>query len=89
MLWTIIAWIVFGVVVGWIAGFFVNKPTSGFWQNAALGIVGAVVGGIVASALGLGGLNSLNIFNVWSLLISVIGAIIVVWIYNAVISRRV
>ncbi len=53
------------------------------------GIVGAVVGGIVASALGLGGLNSLNIFNVWSILVSVIGAIIVVWIYNAVISRRV
>jgi uncharacterized membrane protein YeaQ/YmgE (transglycosylase-associated protein family) len=88
MLWTIIAWIVFGVVVGWIAGFFVNKPTSGFWQNAALGIVGAVVGGIIANALGLGGVNSLNIFNVWSLLVSVIGAIIVVWIYNAVISRR-
>ncbi len=88
MLWTIIAWIVFGVVVGWIAGFFVNKPTSGFWQNAALGIIGAVVGGYIASALGLGGVSSINIFNVWSVLVSVIGAIIVVWIYNAVISRR-
>ena len=88
MLWTIIAWIVFGVVVGWIAGFFINKPTSGFWQNAALGIIGAVVGGFIASSLGLGGVNSLNIFNFWSLFVAVIGAIIVVWLYNAVVGRR-
>lgn len=91
MLWTIIAWIIFGLIVGWLAGMFINKPTSGFWQNAALGIVGAVVGGIIASAIGLGGVTSLNIFTPsgwWSIFVSVIGAIIVVWIYNAVVGRR-
>ena len=88
MLWTIIAWIIFGTVVGWLAGKFIDKPTSGFWQNAALGIFGAVVGGIIASALGFGGVNSLNIFNVWSIIVSVIGAIVVVWGYNKFGGRR-
>ena len=88
MLWTIIVWIVFGTVVGWVAGLFVNKPTSGFLQNAALGIIGAVVGGLIGNSLGVGGVTSLNIFNVWSIFLSVIGAIVVVWIYNAVLGRR-
>jgi len=77
----VISWIILGLLAGWIAGFFVNKPTSGLLQNLALGVVGAVVGGIIVSALGFGGVSGVNI---WSIIVSVIGAIVVVWIYNAI-----
>ena len=75
-----------GLIAGWLAGLFVNKPTSGFWQNLALGVVGAVVGGFIASAVGLG--TGVTGINIWSIIVSVIGAVVVVWIYNAVVSRR-
>ncbi len=80
----VISWIILGLIAGWVTGFFVNKPTSGILQNLALGVVGAVVGGIIVSALGFGGVTGINI---WSIIVSVIGAIVVVWVYNAI--RRV
>jgi uncharacterized membrane protein YeaQ/YmgE (transglycosylase-associated protein family) len=80
----VISWIILGLIAGWLAGFFVNKPGSGILMNLVLGIVGAVVGGIIVSALGFGGVTGVNI---WSIIVSVIGAVVVVWIYNAV--RRV
>ena len=82
----VISWIILGLIAGWLAGFFVNKPGSGVLMNIGLGIVGAVVGGIIVSAVtGGAGVTGLNI---WSIIVSVIGAIIVVWVYNAVVGRR-
>ncbi len=81
----VISWIILGLIAGWLAGFFVNKPGSGVFMNIALGIVGAVIGGIIVSALGFSGVTGINI---WSLIVSVIGAVVVVWIYNAVVLRR-
>ena len=80
----VISWIILGLIAGWLAGFFVNKPGSGILLNIALGVIGAVVGGIIMSALGFGGVSGVNI---WSIIVSVIGAIVVVWIYNFVVSR--
>jgi uncharacterized membrane protein YeaQ/YmgE (transglycosylase-associated protein family) len=81
----VISWIILGLIAGWLAGFFVNKPGSGVFMNIALGIVGAVIGGIIVSALGFSGVTGINI---WSIIVSVIGAVVVVWIYNAVVLRR-
>jgi uncharacterized membrane protein YeaQ/YmgE (transglycosylase-associated protein family) len=81
----VISWIILGLIAGWLAGFFVNKPGTGIFMNIALGVIGAVVGGIIASALGLTGVTGINI---WSIILSVVGAVVVVWIYNAVVGRR-
>ena len=48
----VISWIILGLIAGWLAGFFVNKPGSGIWMNIALGIVGAVVGGWLLNLFG-------------------------------------
>ena len=81
----VISWIILGLIAGWLAGFFVNKPGTGIFMNIALGVVGAMVGGILFSAATGTGVTG---FNIWSIFVSVIGAIVVVWIYNAVAGRR-
>ena len=82
---SIIAWIVLGLIAGFIAGKIVNKQGSGFFLNIVLGSVGAVVGGGIFSALGESGVTG---FNFYSLVISVIGAIVVLIVYNAIAGRR-
>jgi uncharacterized membrane protein YeaQ/YmgE (transglycosylase-associated protein family) len=82
---SIIAWIVLGLIAGFIAAKIVNKQGAGFVLDIVLGIVGAVVGGFIFSALGEGGVTG---FNLYSLVISVIGAIVVLIIYHAIAGRR-
>ncbi|RBP02537.1 putative membrane protein YeaQ/YmgE (transglycosylase-associated protein family) [Roseiarcus fermentans] len=82
----VISWIILGLIAGWLAGWFVNKPTSGIFQNLALGVIGAVVGGFLASAVFGTGVTGINI---WSIIVSVIGAIVVVWLYDRFAGRRV
>ena len=79
-----IAWIVLGLIAGFIASKIVNHTGSGILIDIVLGIVGAIVGGFIGSKLGLGGVNG---FNLWSILLAVIGAVIVLVIYNAVARR--
>ena len=80
----IISWIILGLIAGWIASKIVNKTGSGMIMDVALGVVGAIVGGFIASALGSTGVTGLNI---WSIVVSVIGAVVVLWIYHAVVGR--
>ncbi len=61
-----------------------NDP-GGFIITILLGIAGALVGGFIASALGFGGVNGLNI---WSIVIAILGAILLLFIYRLVIGRR-
>jgi uncharacterized membrane protein YeaQ/YmgE (transglycosylase-associated protein family) len=81
----IIAWIVLGLIAGFIASMLVNKNGEGFLGDVLLGIVGAVVGGFVASVIGINGITG---FNVYSMLIAVVGAVICLVIYHAVVGRR-
>jgi len=83
---SIIAWIVLGLIAGFIAAKIVNKKGAGFFLNIVLGIVGAVVGGEIFTALGESRVTG---FNLYSLVVSVIGAIIVLVIYHAIAGRRV
>ncbi len=80
----IISWIILGLIAGWIASKFVNKTGSGMTMDIALGVVGAIVGGIIASFFGMSGVTGVNI---WSIIVSVIGAVVVLWIYHAVVAR--
>ena len=82
---SIIAWIVLGLIAGFIAAKIVNKRGAGFFLNIVLGIVGAVVGGEIFTALGESRVTG---FNLYSLVVSVIGAIIVLVIYHAIAGRR-
>ena len=82
---SIIGWIVFGVIAGFIASKIVNKQGEGFIMDLVLGVVGAVVGGFLSTRLGFGGVDG---FNLSSMFVAVIGAIIVLVIYHAVVGRR-
>jgi len=83
---SIIAWIVLGLIAGFIAAKIVNKKGAGFFLDIVLGIVGALVGGYIFTALGESGVTGLNLY---SLVVSVIGAIVVLVIYHAIVGRRV
>ena len=76
-----IAWIILGLIAGFIGSKIVNKSGQGFLRDVALGVFGAVVGGVIFSALGLGGVTGLNI---WSMIVAVVGAVVVLWVYHKV-----
>jgi len=82
----IIAWLVMGLIAGFIASKLVNKTGAGAAMDIVLGIVGAVVGGFVANALGYQGVTG---FDVYSILISIGGAVIVLLVYHALTRRGV
>jgi uncharacterized membrane protein YeaQ/YmgE (transglycosylase-associated protein family) len=82
---SIIGWIILGLISGFIASKIVNNTGQGIILDIVLGIVGAVVGGWVFAQFGYGGVDG---FNIWSMFVSVIGAIIVLWIYHLITGQR-
>ena len=80
----IFLWIVLGALAGWLAGMIMGGEKRGWLGNILIGILGSAVGGFVASLLGMGGVDG---FNLYSLLIAVAGACLLLWIYN-MIQRR-
>ena len=82
----LISWIVLGLIAGFIASKIVNRTGSGLILDLVLGIVGAVVGGLIFS--GLFGMSGVTGLDIWSIIVSVIGAIIVIWIYEALLAKR-
>jgi len=78
---SILAWIVLGVVAGFIGSKIVNKSGDGFFLDLVLGVVGAVVGGWLFSFFGAHGVTGLNIY---SLIVAVIGAVVVLVAYHAI-----
>ena len=82
---SIIAWIILGLIAGYIGSRIVDKEGKGLWLNMALGIVGAIIGGVIFSAFGAGGVTGVNLY---SIIVAVIGSIVALWIYHAVSGRR-
>ena len=84
---SIIAWIVLGAIAGYLAGFLVRGDEGlGIIGHIVLGIVGALVGGFVASVL----FNSKPIdgpFDISSIVVATIGAVVTVLVVSAVTSR--
>jgi uncharacterized membrane protein YeaQ/YmgE (transglycosylase-associated protein family) len=78
---SIIAWIVLGLIAGFIGSKLVNKTGEGFFLDIALGIVGAVIGGWLFSLFGMQGVTGLNVY---SLIVAVIGAVVFLVVYHAI-----
>lgn len=76
-----IAWIVLGLLAGFIGSKIVNKRGEGIVFDILLGIVGAVIGGWLFNTFGASGVTGLNLY---SLLIAVIGSVVLLVLYHAV-----
>ena len=83
---SVIGWIILGLIAGFIGSKIVDRSGQGILLDIVLGIVGAIVGGFIFSAVGSTGVTGLNL---WSMFVAVVGAVIVLWIYHALIARRV
>jgi uncharacterized membrane protein YeaQ/YmgE (transglycosylase-associated protein family) len=81
---SIISWIVLGLIAGFIGSKLVNKTGEGFFLDIVLGIVGAVVGGWLFSLFGMQGVTGLNIY---SLIVAVVGAVVLLVAYHAIRRR--
>ena len=80
----ILSWIVLGGIAGWIGSMLVNKTGEGLFRDIILGIVGGVVGGWIFAILGSTGVTG---FNLWSLFVAIVGAVVVLVLYHAVVRR--
>ena len=80
-----LAWAVLGLIAGFIASKIVNKSGEGLLLDIVLGIVGAVVGGWLFNEFGHSGVTGLNLY---SILVAVVGAVIVLFLYHLLVRPR-
>jgi len=80
----IVSWIILGLIAGFIGSKIVNKRGEGLFLDIILGVVGALVGGWLFNRFGMPGVTGLNIY---SMLVSVVGAVVVLVIYHALTRR--
>jgi uncharacterized membrane protein YeaQ/YmgE (transglycosylase-associated protein family) len=81
---TLLAWVVLGLVSGFIASKIINKSGEGFVLDIVLGVVGAVLGGWLFNTLGMAGVSGLNLY---SFLVAVVGAMVVLVAYHILVRR--
>jgi uncharacterized membrane protein YeaQ/YmgE (transglycosylase-associated protein family) len=75
---SILAWIILGGVAGWLASMVAgNNAEQGVLGNIVIGILGALIGGFIVNLLGGTGITG---FNVWSLIVAVVGATLLLFI---------
>jgi uncharacterized membrane protein YeaQ/YmgE (transglycosylase-associated protein family) len=82
---TIIAWVMLGLIAGFIASKIVEGSGVGLSTNLVLGVVGAFVGGGMFQFLGATGVTG---FNLRSLFVAIVGAVVVLVAYHALSSRN-
>ena len=81
---SLLAWVVLGLLAGFIGSKIVNKKGEGLILDIVLGVVGAIAGGFIFRALGAPGVSGLNLY---SLFVAVMGSILLLVLYHTV-SRR-
>jgi uncharacterized membrane protein YeaQ/YmgE (transglycosylase-associated protein family) len=81
----LLAWIIIGGIAGWLASLFVRGTGLGVLGDIIVGIIGAFIGGLVMSLLGFGGFSG---FNIYSLIVAFIGAVILLFIVRLFHERR-
>jgi uncharacterized membrane protein YeaQ/YmgE (transglycosylase-associated protein family) len=82
---SILGWVVLGLIAGFIASKIVNKRGEGIIMDIVLGIIGAIVGGFIFTKLGAEGVTG---FNLYSMFVAAMGAIIVLVLYHAIVRKR-
>lgn len=81
----LILWIVLGGFSGWIASA-VMKTSNTLLTDVILGIIGGLIGGFLASLAGFSGVTG---FNIYSLVVSVVGAVVLIWLGRAVVRANI
>lgn len=82
----LISWIIIGALAGWIASMLTGRNKNmGALANIIVGIVGGLIGGFILNIFGGSGITG---FNIWSLLVSVLGAVILLAIVNAISGKK-
>ncbi|HET7103081.1 MAG TPA: GlsB/YeaQ/YmgE family stress response membrane protein [Terracidiphilus sp.] len=82
----IIAWIVIGVIAGWITGKLMKGSGYGFFLDMIVGLIGALIGGFLSSHLGFGGVGEHGL--IVSIIIAVIGAVILTWLIRLFTRKK-
>jgi uncharacterized membrane protein YeaQ/YmgE (transglycosylase-associated protein family) len=78
---SIIAWIVLGLIAGFIGSQIVKGHGEGVVGDIIVGIVGALVGGFLFNLLGAQGVTG---FNLWSMVVAVVGSVVLLFAYHAI-----
>ena len=78
---SLLAWIILGLIAGFIGSKIVNNRGEGLVLDIVLGVVGALVGGVLFNMFGAVGVTGLNLY---SLLVATVGAIVVLLLYHAI-----
>jgi uncharacterized membrane protein YeaQ/YmgE (transglycosylase-associated protein family) len=77
----ILTWVIVGGIAGWLASMIAGTNASmGLMANIVVGVVGALIGGFIVSMFGGSGFSG---FNIWSLLVATLGAVILLWVIKA------
>ena len=83
---SLIAWIVVGLVAGFIASKLVNRTGSGIIMDLFLGVVGAFVGGFLFHMFGHTGVNGINLYSIF---VAAVGAAVVLVVYHVIARPRI
>ncbi|HSY35287.1 MAG TPA: GlsB/YeaQ/YmgE family stress response membrane protein [Acidobacteriaceae bacterium] len=82
----IIAWIIIGIVAGWLTGKIMKGSGFGVIMDMVVGLVGALIGGFISEKLGFGGVGEHGL--IMSIFIAVIGAVILTWLIRLITGGR-
>ena len=82
---SILAWLVVGLIAGFIASKIVNKQGEGLILDIVLGVIGAVIGGFLFNQFGAAGVTG---FNIYSMFVAVVGAVVLLVVYHLITGRR-
>ena len=82
----IFAWIIIGLLAGWLTGKIMKGSGFGFIMDMVVGLIGALVGGFISAHLGLGGVGDHGL--IVSICIAVIGAVILTFLLRLISGNR-
>lgn len=82
---TLVAWLVVGLLAGWIGSMIVNRRGEGIVMDIVLGVIGAFVGGFLFQAFGHTGVTGINLYSIG---VAILGSVVVLLIYHAIVRRR-
>lgn len=82
---SLLVYIIFGALAGWLASIIMGTDAQqGAVMNIVVGIIGAFIGGLLMNAFGAGGVSG---FNLYSLVVAVLGSVVFIWLYRMVRYR--